>query len=115
MDDDSNAVGGEEDKDTAELYDDDTVVDDTVTDPITIEAQGDADDPVKILGVPEDILKEEMDKRAFDGAGEPNGSGEPRTSSASTMYEGTEDVGGDIYNSQEDAFDQRSDAIENES
>lgn len=105
-DDDSSGVNEEH----QQLYDDATLTDDTVIDPITIEAQGESDDPVEVLGVPQSELKEELDKRAFDGTGDTSGGGEPREydEGINEVYEGTDD---DLLNEQEDAADQASDEL----
>jgi hypothetical protein len=111
---DDDGLAAEDYQEQVRIFQDETVTDDHVLDPIAIEQQGENDDPVNILGVPPQILKEELDKRAFDGTGEPSGAGEPRTDANATMYEGTESTGGDVYNAQEDAFDQASDKLEDQ-
>ncbi len=93
------------------IYEDDIETNDTTVDPITIEQQGEDDDPTVILGIPPDELKAELDKRAYDGTARPDG-GEAPTDADAGVYEGTED---DLYNEQEDAADQASDSFESES
>lgn len=111
---DDDSLAAEDYQEQTRIFQDDTETNDRVLDPITIESQGENDDPVRILGAPPQIMKEELDKRAFDGTAEPSGGGEPRVDADATMYEGTEDTGGDMYNEQEDAFDQASDKLEDQ-
>jgi hypothetical protein len=94
------------------IYQDDLETNDTTVDPITIELQGEDDDPTLILGIPPDELKAELDKRAYSGTAKPDGGGEAPTDVDAGVYEGTED---DLYNDQEDAADQTSDSMESES
>lgn len=96
------------------IYDDDAVTDDSVVDPITVEAQGEKDDPAKLLQVPPGELKSELDKRAFDGTDKPSGEGEERHYDADAVdseYEGQDD---DLANEQEDAADNASDNLESQ-
>lgn len=94
------------------IYQDDLETDDAAVDPITIEQQGEDDDPVLVLGVPPEELKAELDKRAYSGTAKPDGAGEARSGANTGVYEGTDD---DLYNDQEDAADQASDSFGSES
>jgi hypothetical protein len=89
------------------VFEEDTVTDDNVTDPITIEEQGENDDPIKLLNVPEEEYGNELGKRTFDGTSkQSNDDRQGGGGGARDVYEGTAD---DLYNEQEDAADQASD------
>jgi hypothetical protein len=92
------------------IFEEDSETDDSVVDPIIVEAQGENDDPVRILNVPSEDYAEELNKRAVDGSAMPNGDGEPFGSGSGDrgIFEGTTD---DLYNEQEDAADQASDDL----
>lgn len=95
----------ESDGENRRVFQDELETDDTVTDPVAVEEQGENDDPVEMLGIPADEYRQELDKRAFDGTGMPS---DDRESRDDGLYEGTND---DLYNSQEDAADQASDDL----
>lgn len=103
----------ENDEGKMHIYQDDIVTDDTVIDPISVEEQGENDDPVKMLQVPETAYAEEMEKRAFEGTGMParTAGANGNDSDGQALYEGTED---DLYNEQEDAADQASDELDSQ-
>lgn len=92
MADDSPAA--EDYQEETRIFQEELATDDHVVDPITIEQQGENDDPAQILGVPPEELKAELDKRAFSGTGE------PLTDVEAGTYEGTED---DLREAVEDA------------